>query len=1461
MRDPGQAAVPQVLRHRPRVVALLAVLALLAALVQTAVTAPPAQAADPDQVGFTLEGCRNDGTIVLPNGSNEYICPDAAYTTGNLQKGWNELDLVPLRVTADAKAQAPASQNYTVMLAVDARDGGRTGYDVIGGQKVTSTPPMAGNCALTQFPDPNDESTWVDLGQEPREPGFAYPDDPAIPNLPVFTITSGGGGGVAFGRQYTVAQSSDTSCQFDFYARLSLGSSEYPGASLQFYLFNQLGTSSGIGQRTVSIPVNQLQPQQLSKTMTATQGGGYAWNVTKSVTPVTVDLGDTCRADAALSQEVAVDVEWQRVGPTAAGSVVIGTNITLTNPASREIRADVTDVMRNAATPIPGGTRTFEDVRIPARSSVTVTHAFEWDPAGATEIALNDIATATYTDPVNPNDPIPGENEATASATVQPSGANDNAVATLVDVESVSGAGWSYSVDAASGASGSFGGYTLGTPTTEDVTWTSDQLSGSGSVRFDKTLYLDRPRITQPAGALTDTATITASEGFTTSASASAALTSTALVDLTIDKTIPDILQGDEQVVFLFDTTGGLDGNFSDQRAISFGAGETTGSATVPDLLLGQYTVAEVPQSPWVATPASQQITINPTNGCSASLSFANDVPPATAVALKTTTPPGQEQGWTVTLAGPGTGPDGVVASTDADGRATFEGAGGEFPLQEGQYTITEVVQDGWRQVSSENCTFTVDYPADAGEAFTCQLSNEQLGGLDVTKTVAWSGVAPDPDQTFEICIAGPSYPNGDEAGACQTTVGFAADGSQTLSWADVIPGAYVVSESDPGAQWAVTGSGVTTAVPAGGTGSTTITNTRLAGGLVVSKTVNWNGVTPDPAQTFEVCVTGPAGVTVDPQCQLLSADNGFTVSWPALDPGDYGVTESPPGNEWTVSPDTGQVQVTVAEGETARADFTNARKLGSLVVTKAADWNGITPSGEQTFRICITGPSFPSPSVDNGGCQDVTFSGDGESDLSWGSLIPGDYTVSEVNPGSSWEVDVPDVPVTVDETGGQAGPVSVSNTRRLGALSIEKIVNWQGIPAGPGQEFEICIAGPSYPTGTEVGACLPTRTFTGDGSETLQWTDLQPGSYVVAEVDPGAQWTVSGSPQVQIVPNNGATVSGTVVNTRKLASVAVIKDVIWNGVTPDSASTFEVCLTGPSHATPDCRTVDFDGGLVGWGGLIPGQYVVTENDPGSAWLVTPEAALSQGITVLAPDSGGTGTATITNQRRLGSIEITKTVDWNGVTPEAGTLFTVCIQGPSYPETPACQPIVDGATVSFGSLVPGTYSVTETGVRDEWDVLVTPDGGQVVVDIDGSTVSVDVTNTRKLGSLVVTKDVVWGSVTPDPGQEFEVCVEGPSYPDTPDCQTVGSAGGDLSWSDLVPGEYVVSETDAGPLWATSIDNAAPVVPGGRVAGGSGDGDEHPALGWSDGDQDGGLERDHPRPGSGFRGVCDRCRCG
>ena len=99
----------------------------------------PALAApgDPDHVSFTLEGCRNDGTIHLPiNG--KFICPDAMYTSGNLGKSWNELDLVPHRLTTDLGTESTATTDYKVSVAADGVTNGKVGYDVISAPEVNA---------------------------------------------------------------------------------------------------------------------------------------------------------------------------------------------------------------------------------------------------------------------------------------------------------------------------------------------------------------------------------------------------------------------------------------------------------------------------------------------------------------------------------------------------------------------------------------------------------------------------------------------------------------------------------------------------------------------------------------------------------------------------------------------------------------------------------------------------------------------------------------------------------------------------------------------------------------------------------------------------------------------------------------------------------------------------------------------------------------------------------------------------------------------------------------------------------------------------------------------------------------------------------------------------------------------------------------------------------------------------
>lgn len=190
-RDGEHSSGGRARRLRKALVALVGSIAVLASALPAttqALAAPsPKPAAEPSGVSFTLEGCRNDGSITLPHGSGQYVCPDGVYTSGNLGKGWAELDLVPYRVTADAGNSAAASQTYTVAYAVDNEDAGKIGYDVLSAAAL-NTALSVGTCAA--------------------------------PVIGTRLIASPGIGGISktLYRTLTVTQSRNTTCVYDFYA-------------------------------------------------------------------------------------------------------------------------------------------------------------------------------------------------------------------------------------------------------------------------------------------------------------------------------------------------------------------------------------------------------------------------------------------------------------------------------------------------------------------------------------------------------------------------------------------------------------------------------------------------------------------------------------------------------------------------------------------------------------------------------------------------------------------------------------------------------------------------------------------------------------------------------------------------------------------------------------------------------------------------------------------------------------------------------------------------------------------------------------------------------------------------------------------------------------------------------------------------------------------------------------------
>jgi uncharacterized repeat protein (TIGR01451 family) len=968
--------------RRRRAVALLATLALSlgvlpGALMATATSA--AATADPSGVSFTLQGCRNDGTIKLPiNG--KFVCPESAYTTGNLGKGWNELDLVPFQIVAKAGNSAPSAQTYAVAIALDALSSGHPGYDVLssdgpGGAPVLNTSLSSSSCtALTSSP------------QQTKSPGV-------------------GGIDQSIYRTLTITQPANTTCVYDWYGRLALGSHLFPGSSLHADLLNQNLGTSGIGSKDVSIPVNQISPQELSKDMSASQTADNVWNITKSPTPAHLDFGNTCAAGGGPAhQPVSIKVSWQKE-PSLGGITVI-THVYATNPAARTITTNVTDVIYDAGSNVLDTKSSTTDV--PANTTELVLTTTTAVPAG-TAVPLSDTATGTYTDTVT-GVPIPGSTTATASAS--PTVTTTNGTATITDTENITGTGLTFSADSTSGASGSFdNGYTPGTPTTGPVSWTSDVQSGDGSVTFNKTVYLDQPR--QTTGSLDDTATVTGSDGFKASASGSVDITASAQVALTINKTIPDVLQGSENQTFGFKVQNGSNATVA-TPSVSFAAGDTSQSTTVSGLQPGNYTVSENTAAGWDPQP-SQPVGIT-LPSCSGSVTFQNTVTPAHATAVKVTNPDGFTQGWDMTLTGPGTGPGGETVTTNNNGTAAFT-----TDLQEGSYTITEAPQAGWNQTNqSGDCSFTVDYPADGGKVFTCTITNTYQPDISLTKAGPRLDKVGDP-ANYTITLTNTSPPPG-KAGAptldCTVT-------DPTINFSKTVTGlaegqndtstpTYVIraGDSDPflnTAHATCTAEGSSPAITVSADSNTVSTN-LFQPSVAISKTGPGNAQAGDTV-TYTVTITNTSS-SDSPNLVLANFSDSLV---PGVTPPDA-CQNLAPGDQCSFS-----YTYTVQSG-----DPNPLVNTATVLYHPSGFPNNITDSA--TWKTNLLHPAFKAtkscttePVPQAGPAKfDVTFTNTGDADL----VITADDGIGTFNLAAGATKTV-----TVTVNGPFAGQATVNNT------------------------------------------------------------------------------------------------------------------------------------------------------------------------------------------------------------------------------------------------------------------------------------------------------------------------------------------------------------------------------------------------------------------------------------------------
>jgi uncharacterized repeat protein (TIGR01451 family) len=712
----------------------------------------------------------------------------------------------------------------------------------------------------------------------------------------------------------------------------------------------------------VSIPVNEISPQELRKDMSATQGSSHIWNIWKSPSPASVTFNNTCDTNESKQASVQITVNWTKLAATPYGDITVITHVYAKNPAARVITVNVTDVIRSGTTVLD--TDTSGPINVPANTEQLVLTHSTTVPSGTTD--LNDVATATYTD-LATGVPVPGTTEATASATVQFTGP-DNQSATITDVESITGDGFTFSVDSFSGALGAFdGGYVAGTHTVGPVSWTSASQSGSGSVAFNKTVYVDGPRIGD--GDLSDVATVTGSDGYTANTTGNVELVANATVDLTINKNITNVLQGSETATFDFTVKDASD-NIVATPSITFAAGENAKSVVVSGLMPGAYTVSETAPAGWTTQP-DKSVSID-LPSCTGSVTFNNPVIAASARVRKVSDPAGSEAGWVFNLL-----KDSVQVAT-----ATTTGAGFiDFGVQlgEGNYTVVEVAKPGFDQTGSTGCSFTVDLPRDPNPPFDCVFTNTQRAKIIVNKVTNPAGDA----QSFGFTTTGSGY------------LPFSlADGqSNDSGW--LVPGNYSVAETVP-AGWDLTNSvcdgvaytpGSTIALDPGEIVNCTFTNTKR-GRIIIDKVTDPAG----HAQLFDFTLTGgPSALNAAFQLadQTTPYDSG------AIKPGSgYAAAENVPfgWNLTAVTCSNGNfpANVSVLPGETVTCTFYN-----SLVPAKAQVKKVSVPAGFEdgwTFDLKKGGVTVATATTTGAGFLDFNY-----------DLYSGDYTLVETSqPGWS---------------------------------------------------------------------------------------------------------------------------------------------------------------------------------------------------------------------------------------------------------------------------------------------------------------------------------------------------------------------------------------------------------------------------------------------------------------------------
>ena len=598
------------------------------------------------------------------------------------------------------------------------------------------------------------------------------------------------------------------------------------------------------------------------------------------------------------------------------------------------------------------------------------------------------------------------------------------------------------------------------------------------------------------------------------------------------------------------------------------------------------------------------------------------------------------------------------------------------------------------------------------------------------------------------------------------------------INISDLEPGVYSVKETATVADHIIDVREYHVELFPGQTSTITIENQKRPNLIVYKKDAD----TGEPIPNTVFLVKAADGHSVDE----IKTDSTGKATLENLLPGVYEISEKSVPAPWLM--DAPSQLVTLYANREHSVYFENHKKP-TLTINKVDSITGSPIKGAK-FQVWYGSNSTTTGELNSLG----VFFSDANGQIVIDSLRDGWYKVTELEPAPGFTIKQPATQEFYIK-GGESKTVTFENVPKNGIV-VEKYDSVTG-EALPGCTFQLKYLGGTSGTG---GTAIGTKVTGKNG--TAIWTGLNPGTYILEEVDPADGYSIIQSSETIFLADSGEQSVVTVRFTNMPDGNLLIR---------------KVCATNPSVTLQNAefKVMYADGSVIGDSNGVfrtdeNGEIRITGLKPGKSVVVTEVHApagfiLDTQSQTIQIQEGKTVSLTFKNQPKGSLIIQKRDSQTNEALPGAEFRITTAA---------GCEVGLDGVIgtstltqngifttdsqgeIRISNLAPGAYVVNEIKAPDGGYVIDTP-STNVVIGQGGDTQTVVIKNTRK-GGLIIEK---YDSVTKQPlaGAQFKVMSANGKL--TPDNEGLTSsnglyttnAEGQIVLSKLLPGAYVVSE--------------------------------------------------------------------